>query len=304
MKKNFHIVVISFLFSVVLWIWISLSNDFYTTFNVPLKLIDFKKGLTSSSKLPRYVSVKVKAKGWKLIAARLGTESEFLVTASGDTGSKYINLYNYLSENQWLSSEMDVIDISPDTLSFNIQKVTHKKLKVEPDVEINFREGYGLATPIAVSPDSVIVNGPVNELQKMNSIPTSKIKLEDVNDKIEKRIELKKIPGITYLENSVALFFDIQKIVDMTIDNVNVNVLDVPKDRDVVLLPNKIAISVKGGVDILGKLTNDQFKAYVNYRDVVLDTLGAVIPKIEAPENVTVQYIKPEQLRYVIKKFN
>ncbi len=304
MKKNFHIIIISFLFSVVLWISISLSNDYFTTFRVPLRLVDFRQGFTSGSKLPRAISVRIKAKGWKIIAAKLGTESEFVVTASGDTGSKYINLYNYLSENQWLSSDMEVIDINPDTLSFNIQKVTHKKLKVDPDVDINFREGYGLAMQIYVSPDSVIVYGPVSELQSMNSIPTDKIKLEDVNDKIEKRVELKKIQGMTYTENSVSLSIDVQRIVDKTIDDVDVTVLDVPKDREVVLLPNKIAINIKGGIDILGKLTKDQFKAYVNYRDVVLDTLGGVIPKIEAPENVSVQYLKPDQLRYVIKKFN
>lgn len=304
MKKNLHIIIISFLFSAILWASISLSNDYYATFQIPLKLVDFQQGLTSGSKLPDKVSIKVKGKGWKLITAKLGSESEYVVTANGDTGRKYINLTNYLSENQWLSSDVEVIDISPDTLTFNIEKLTHKKLKIEPNVEVSFREGYGLASEVTILPDSEIVYGPVSELKNMNSISTELVKLDNVSDKIEMRVGLEKKSGMSFTDNSVILSMNVQRIVDKVFEGIPVNILDVPKDREVVLLPNKIDISVHGGIDILGKLTEDEFRAYVNYRDVVLDTLGGVIPSIETPKNVIIQYIKPDQLRYIIKKFN
>ena len=304
MKKNLHIIIISFLFSVILWASISLSNDYYATFQVPLKLVDFQQGLTSGSKLPEKVSIKVKGKGWKLVTAKLGSESEYVVTANGDTGKRYINLSNYLSENQWLSSDVEVIDISPDTLTFNIEKITSKKLKIEPDVEVSFRDGYGLATPVTVQPDSVVVHGPVSELKNMNTVPTVPIKLENLSDKLDMKINLDKKNGMSFSENSVLVTLNVQRIVDKVIEDVPVNILDVPADREVVLLPNKISIGIHGGIDILGKLTGDDFRAYVNYRDVVLDTLGGIIPKLESPGNVSIQYIKPDQLRYIIKKFN
>ena len=304
MKNNIHIIIISFLFSVVLWISVSLSNDYYSTFSIPLKLVDFRQGLTSGSKIPRDISVKVKGKGWKLVAAKIGAEPAFTVTVNGDIGNKNINLYNYLSENQWLSSDLEVIDITPDTLSVNIEKITSKRLKVIPDFDISFRQGYGIASKISVAPDSVVVYGPLSELKKMSSIQTENIRLSDISDKIARRVDLKNIQGMTYKENNVFVTIDVQRIVDRIIENVQVDVLDVPRDREVVLLPNKISISVRGGIDILGRLTNDQFKAHVNYRDVVLDSLGLISPKIKYPENISIQYIKPELLRYVIKKFN
>ncbi|HKJ82063.1 MAG TPA: CdaR family protein, partial [Ignavibacteriaceae bacterium] len=243
-------------------------------------------------------------KGWKLVTAKLGSESEYVVTANGDTGKRYINLSNYLSENQWLSSDVEVIDISPDTLTFNIEKITSKKLKIEPDVEVSFRDGYGFATPVTVQPDSVVVHGPVSELKNMSTVPTVPIKLENLSDKLDMKINLDKKNGMSFSENSVLVTLNVQRIVDKVIEDVPVNILDVPADREVVLLPNKINIGIHGGIDILGKLTGDDFRAYVNYRDVVLDTLGGIIPKLESPGNVSVQYIKPDQLRYIIKKFN
>ena len=304
MKKNLHIIIISFLFSVILWISISLSNDYYSTFRVPLKLVDFQQGLTSGSKIPKSLQIKVKGKGWKLIAEKIGAEPAFTVTANGDTGKRFINLYNYLSENQWLSSDLEVIDINPDTLALSIEKITSKKFKVVPDIDLSFRTGYGIASPITVVPDSVIAYGALSELKKMNSVKTKKISLSNLNDKIEIRVDLKNIQGMTYSDKNTLVTIDVQRIVDRNIDNVLVKVTGVPKDREVVLLPNKITIAVKGGIDILGRLTSDQFRAYVNYRDVVFDTLGGIVPKVESPDNVSIKYIKPEQLRYVIKKFN
>jgi YbbR domain-containing protein len=304
MKKNLHIIIISFLFSVILWISISLSNDYYSTFKVPLKLVDFKQGLTSGSKIPRSLQIKVKGKGWKLIAEKIGAEPAFTVTANGDTGKRFINLNNYLSENQWLSSDLEVIDITPDTLALSIEKITSKKFKIVPDINLSFRPGYGMASPITIVPDSVIAYGALSELKKMNFIQTEKINISDLNDKIAISVDLKSIQGITYSDKNTFVTIDVQRIVDRNIDDVPVNVTDVPKDREVILLPNKITIAVKGGIDILGRLTGDQFRAYVNYRDVVFDTLGGIVPKVEPPDNVSIKYIKPEQLRYVIKKFN
>ena len=114
MKKNLHIIIISFIFSVILWVSISLSNDYYATFDVPIKLVDFPSGYTTGSPLPESVSVKLKGKGWKLIAVDLGSESDYVIPVGKDTGKRNINLYNYLVENQWLSSDIEVINISPD----------------------------------------------------------------------------------------------------------------------------------------------------------------------------------------------
>ena len=74
-------------------------------------------------------------------------------------------------------------------------------------------------------------------------------------------------------------------------------------DRDIVFLPNKISVGVKGGIEFLGKVTPDQFKVSVNYRNIVSDTLGSIIPDVQLPTNLSLMYIKPERLRYIIKKY-
>ncbi len=304
MKKNLHIIIISFLFSIILWVSISLSNDYYATFNIPIKLIDFPDGFTTGTKLPSTVSVKLKGKGWKLIAATLTTESDYVVPVGKEVGRRTINLYNYLVENQWLSSDVEVINISPDTLTFYVEKIASKRMPIVPDINLKFKNGYGLASGMTIQPESTIVFGPEDYLRKLKSISTEKVEFEELDSKTTEQVSLEKLPGMNYSSPTIIINLDVQKIVDKTFDNVFVKVNDVPRDRDVVLLPNRINIGVRGGIDILGRLDSTRFKAYVNYREVVEDTLGSVAPVVSIPNNTTLIFIKPERLRYIIKKFN
>ena len=304
MKKNLHIVIISFLFSVILWISISLSSDYYTTFEIPLKLTNFPPGYATGSPLPGRISIKLKGIGWKLIAANLTSESDYTVPVGNESGKRTINLYNYQADNQWLSSEAEIINISPDTLSFYVEKITSKSIKIIPNLSLSFKNGYGLASKIKIQPDSTIVSGPASYVRNLEIIPTILYKFNKLNDQTVERVPLKSITGMTYKNNYTYVTLDVQKIVDKNFDNLPVKVIDVPRDRDVVLLPNRINIAVHGGIDILGKMDTTQFKAFVYYRDVVLDTLGSVKPHIKMPDNTSLLYIKPERLRYIIKKFN
>ena len=79
--------------------------------------------------------------------------------------------------------------------------------------------------------------------------------------------------------------------------------MDIPQGKEVVLLPNKIALNIRGGIEILGKLNENQFRAYLTYQELIQDTTGSVAPEIDLPENVSLQYLKPERLRYIIRSF-
>jgi hypothetical protein len=302
-KKNLHIIIASVIFSLILWGSVSLSKDYYVTIQLPVRITNFPEGYASGTRIPKIISIKIKGNGWKLIAVNLGTESEFQVPAGPDSGKKFINLYNYLSENQWLTSDMEVLEISPDTISFFVEKVIEKKLAVEPSLELNFSPGYGLASEIRINPESTLVTGPRSLLSSLKSIPTINRKFSNLDSRRTEIIELRNLPGMKYETGSIAVTLNVQKIVDKNFENLPVEVIDVPGDRDVVLLPNRVSIGVRGGIDILGRLNLDDFRAYVFYRDVVLDTIGSVTPRLETPQNIRLFFTRPERLRYIIKKF-
>lgn len=230
------------------------------------------------------------------------TKSEYNVSVE-DSGRISVNLYNFLSENQWLTSDIDVIDISPDTLSFYVEKDFMKKVSIIPDLDLKYKSGYGLATPVKILPESTTVYGPRSIVKNLTFVYTKRNYFKNLDDRSIESVPLEDLPGVIYKDAEVSVSLNVQKIVDKTFDDVNIRIIDLPVDRDVVLLPNKISVSVKAGIEILGRMSKDSIKAFVNYRDVVLDTLGSIIPRVTLPDNTVLEYIKPDKLRYIIKKF-
>ncbi len=303
MRKKLYIFIAAVLFAIIFWGSISLSGSYYANIDVALKLFDFPDGYTTGSNLPDNVSIKLKGEGWKLVTLNIGAESEYRVSVESDSGLKYVNLYNNLANNRWILSETEVIDINPDTIAFFVERIVSKKVPVLVDLGLEFKTGYGLASNILVTPDSVIVSGPVSIMKDLKKISTVRKSLSSLDNKKVVNINLPKTTGITYNSNLIEVALDVQRIVDKQFDNIPVDVLDVPQDISVVLLPNTVGCSVRGGVNVLGNLNEDQFKAYLFYSDIVSDTLGSVVPHLELPENTSLMFIKPERVRYIIKTF-
>jgi hypothetical protein len=305
MKKNLYVIFLSIAFSIILWVSISLSNDYNTNLVLPLKYINVPEGYVPVSPSSEKISIKVRGKGWNLLTAKITAQNDYFVDAGNEIKKKQIlDLGSFTTENTWLTSKLQVLEITPDTISFSFEKIGYAKLKIVPHLQLDFKTGYSLATDVAVTPESTIVSGPIQKVNVMVDVPTELLKVSNLSEKTEKIVELKNIPGLSFEDQTASVLLNVQRTVEQSFDEINVRVSDIPNDRDVVLLPNKINISLRGGIDVLGKLDKNKITASVDYRDVVLDTIGSVTPKVKIPSNTKLVYIKPDKLKYIIKKFN
>lgn len=303
MRKKINIFIASLIFAIILWGSISLSDVYYTNVDVKLALINLPEGYTTGTQLPEKIVIRVRGQGWKLLSINVGPETEFRVTLDKDSGSYRLNLEKYLETNRLLFSDIDIIKIYPDTINFFVERILTKKLPVVSGLELDFKPGYGLATDILLNPDSVLVSGPVSYLRKMEAIQTESSTFTSLDGKTQTEIGFPKMQGFSFSSNSVEATIDVQRIVDKQFEDIPVEVIDLPDGKEVVLLPNKIGIQVRGGIEILGKLKPGQFNAYVKYLTLVRDTTGSVKPEISLPKNVTLQFTKPDRLRYVIRSY-
>ncbi len=303
MKKNIPLIIISAVFAIILWGSITLSEEYYADVEIPLQLTDYSDEYAIGTELPKIITIKLRGQGWKLFSVNIGKDVSYNVSVKNEIGNQDIALMDYLTDNRWVLSEMSVIDIIPEKVAFSIEEKLTKRVSILPELIIDFKAGYGLAMPVKLEPDSVTITGPRSLVDSLSSVNTNIIKLSSLDKVVSKTIDFVKLPGTTFEKNFTTVHLDVQRIIDNQFDDIAVEILNVPPDRNVILLPNKVSCSVRGGIEILGKLDKDMIKAFIYYRDVVLDTLGSVIPKIELPENTELRFTKPERLRYVIKKF-
>ena len=303
MKNKIYIILLAFAFSIIVWISVTLSDQFFTSLNLPVKVVNNPNGYTYGNVNPENVTVRLKADGWQLLNLNLSSGNEFLVSADNDSGLILVDPFNEVSENNWLGSGVSIIDINPKTITFDVEKLSFKKLKVEPLTNISFSDGFGLATPIHIYPDSIFVSGPKDILASTAYLRTKTVSVSSLDRKVKIITNVDIPAGFDALQKQVELTFDVQKIVDKAFENIKVNIIDVPKDRSIVLIPNTISVNLRGGVNLLGKISSDQISADVHYGNIVLDTLGYVTPEIKFPQHTELLFTKPDELKYIIKKF-
>jgi YbbR domain-containing protein len=303
LKNKISIIIFSFLFSILIWGSVTLSEQFFSSADFKLKVVNQPAGYTTGILNPERISIKLKAKGWQLLTLYLTSPKEYFVSADNDSGVITTNLLDDIDENSWISSGITVTELNPRQVSFNVEKIKFKRLKVEAESDLTFSDGFGLATPVRVFPDSILVAGPSSLLDRISNIKTKVVQLSTLDNKTKIVAEIEEPTGFQLERNKVELTFDVQRIVEKSFDEVKVIINDVPDDRNVVLIPNTINCSLRGGINILGKINPNEISASINYRDIVYDTLGSLQPDIIIPNNTQLVFIKPVRLNYIIKKF-
>lgn len=303
MNKKIYIIIISGLFSITVWVSIALSDEYYSIYKLPIEVIDLPADYTIGNDLPQTITIRLKANGWKLMSFELGPSKYFYVSVKGDSGVVSTNLVANIENNPWFATGINILDINPKNVRIIVEPLAEKKLSVNPQLNIDFKDGYNLATKVLIEPDSVLVKGPANLIKTMAEFKTKEITLKKLDQKITLISELESLRGFETFPRNVKITLDVQRIVENTIGNIPVNVINKPANIDILLIPNIIDCTFRGGVNILGKITADSIIASVDYYEVISDTLGFIKPEIQVPADITLLSIKPDRLKYVIKKF-
>ncbi len=301
-KKIISITAI-FIFSIVLWGSVSLSYYYTTTITVPLRITNLPEGFIVGSATEKEVTINLRGEGWKLMSLFWGSKPDFKVPIGARYDGETYNLKDAIKENNWLDNNIQVFDISPTKMSFKIERIKEKKIKIYPDVNLSFKQDFILGSDISISPESVLVFGTRNRLDEFDSIPTVKKFYSNLESSVDEQIEIQPIDGLTYESIYCSLNFDVQKVADKTFDNLEVEITNTPPSRELLLFPNKLSLILRGGINILGKLQNDEIKASVDFRKVLQDTTGTIAPVLTIPKFLKVVEVKPEFLKYIIKKY-
>ncbi|MBN1639553.1 MAG: hypothetical protein JW866_11330 [Ignavibacteriales bacterium] len=301
-RKIISIISIS-LFSIFIWLYVSFTDSYYTTVKIPIEFTDVPSGYIVSSPSIREVTLSIQGKGWELAKLTLGGFREFIVSLDGKLGKQTILLLKQVDKNPWLTSSLSVIEISPRSIELTVEKIKSRKVQIKPILEIEYTPGFGQVSDVEVIPDSIIIKGPENIVDKIEFVETKKLSLDNISENIERHVELNKIQNISIPSDICRIKIEVQKIVDKEFDNVPVNIIDIPKGRDLIVIPNFVKLILRGGIKVLGEINTSEIEVYVSFFHALDDTTGALIPLVNLPENVTLIDITPLKLQYIIKQF-
>lgn len=303
MKPKLLTILLASLFSVILWVFVSFSNDYTTTFKVPIEFTNVKEGNSLRSQSNSEISLTIKGQGWSLAQIAFGPETIFKISTNENVGIQNYNVRDAVGENTWLSSSIQVVLISPLEITSSVERLNYKTVPIVADISIEISEGYGLVSKVKLTPDSVKLSGPQSLINTIKSISTEKYEFENSDESISAPLKLKSIKHINFENDITNIDFVVQKIADKTFYDIPFSIVNVPNLRELDLFPPNIDVTLRGGLENLGIQTMEGISAVVDFNDAFRDTLGFVKPQVTIPEFTTLTNVKPNTLKYIIKQY-
>ncbi len=303
MKKKILTISLISVFSILLWVFVSLSHDFFTTANFPVEFINVPKGYVLSNLSDEFVSISLKGEGWLLGQILFGRSPKFVIDINDRKGKLKIVTKNFINTNGWLSSNLQIIEIAPPIITLKVVRSAEKIVKINSaNIHFAAKDGYIASLPLELQPESVSVLGPQAKVKKLKEVFTEPENLADLQKTTSLIVKLKPIKDIIYSRQTVRATIKIEKIADKTFTDIPVKVVKVPYGRKLEVFPPKIKISLRGGLNQLAQLKSAQIKAFIYYSQALKDTTGALSPKIVVPDNLELLTIEPKKLKYIIKR--
>ncbi len=291
------------MFAVALWVYISLNQSYSIDLSVPLE-VKTGKSQAVTEDIPSSIDVTIKGRGWELLSALISKDLKYTLDLSKVKRDSRIATEQLIRDRINLKPNLTIESISPDTINVEFDRILEKIVPVKSNIRVNLKEGYAIVGSPKLTPDSVKISGAASIVSRVKNIPTESRSFDEANTTLSGTIALKDtLPNsLKYDVKFVDFRYNIQLSAEKTLDEISVNVKAVPEDKEVLLVPPKISVSIRGGVDQLAKVTISDITARIDFDAIESDTLGFVVPEIVIPDDTHLLKSEPQKLQYIIKK--
>ncbi len=302
MKRNIIIIIVSFIFALALWLYISLSDNYIVNLSVPINL-KLSQRQALASELPSAIDITLKGKGWDLLTVILGHKPVYNLDLSNFKRNVKISPISDLKSIIGIPEHITILNVYPDTLDIIFDNIIEKYLKVKNNINVIPKEGYIIVGNPKIEPDSVKVYGANSILMKLKNIPTEFLTIENVSQKFSKVVNLKDtLTNLIQIEpKTVTVSYNIELLAEKKLEGIDVSVKDLPADKEVVLIPPKIDLIFRGGVNQLTKLKEEDVSVTIDFKLLEKDSTGFVTPDIRIPVDYYLIKYEPDQFQYIIK---
>lgn len=294
----------SFLLAIGLWVYVSMNSQYTTIVDLPL-FVNLPENRAIETPIPQTIRAQVRGAGWQLFNLNFSFPPRCVVTISEEMLQRDQTTFKLtrkvLEQGIQLPAKVEPLGFIPDTLAFLVGTVSRKRVPIYPVLDITLQKGFINTGIPHVEPDSVDIMGNRNILEHVDFWKTEPITLEDLYKPASITARLSDSLGnIVQLSRSVvSVYLDVQQIAEMTFNNVPVELLSAPANNNILLQPSTISLTVRGGINQISILNQNDIKVYVDYADIVQNTTGILTPRVTLPADISVLNMGPPRIRYV-----
>lgn len=303
-SKRYHIVIASVVFAVATWISVNLRSDYTVVRQIPVVVENVRAGKALKYPVPKSITVHFRGTGWALSGLYLSSDVKYFIDGSSIGSDNFTVTGRDLLEHIKLPVSLQVVEVKPETLILALEDYKEKRVPVLPHIAADYREGYGQVGATRVTPESVTIGGTKRIVESVTEWPTSFRKFDNLRSPVDIELPLEEPSNysITLFRESVRLQINVQPFAEKAFPGIRITASGVPPGREVIFIPSRMDLIVRGGIEQLSRVASTDFQATVDYQNLLEDSVGTVNPGIIAPPDVKVISRKPARFQFIIRK--
>jgi len=275
-RKRILLFSVFLMISATIWLLNAMSKNYTSIIEYPLVYTDFPEDKVSVGEMPGHLDLQINAHGYALLRYKLFRKpvpisfnvSEYNLNRGQDSSSAYI-LTRYLRDpiSRQLPSELQLLDIAPDTLHFRFAGRVTRMVKIKPDFSYTIVNQFTIKDKIKLVPDSVEVSGPDLILDTMAYVYTQHLNLGELTRNYSDKVRLKQIAELTYNVSKANCSIELERFTELQV-TVPIEVLNLPDSILLQTFPSNIKINCKVGLSKYERTESFPFRAAVDYEDI------------------------------------
>lgn len=295
--------------SIIIWLLNALSKNYTTEISYPITYSKFPENKVLVSDVPDHLRLKVNAHGYALLSYKLTNRpiplsfhvtSLTMNTLNGDTSRMYL-LTRYERERvaRQLPSELQLLEISPDSLIFRFATEVSRMIPVQPDINFVPGRNFTLKNGVEISPDSVRVTGPDIYVDTLRSISTKNLGLGTLEKSYKGMLQLKKIPRLSFDTDRVECNIDLEKMTEVQV-MVPVQISGLPDSLRMQTFPQEVRITGRIGLSKYERIVPEAFWAEVDYRETLENKSRLQVQLKTKPADLSGVTFYPQTVEYLL----
>ena len=300
-NKKINVFVLFLALSFIILLFTKLSKEYTNTIAFDIEKINVpKENIILNDSL--VLNITLKTHGFKWLTYYF-SKPKIKIDFSKDVYEKdAVYVWHKTSaylENTQFNKQVELLNITPDTLFFRYGVHMVKKVPVKLISDLKFNLGYDVSGDIILEPDSVVVIGPESVVKNIHKIETTKASFADIKSDISETIKLKQPENskdITISNSKVLLKAKVEKFTEGTL-KIPVTIINEPENLKINYFPKELNVSYYVSLSNFNDITASNFKVVCDYNKLGSNQ-SFLIPEVvkypEAVKNVKLNYNRVE----------
>ncbi|NEV93113.1 hypothetical protein G3567_02985 [Psychroflexus sp. YR1-1] len=301
-KRNYKAFFFFLGFTLLIWIFVQMSKTYEHEVELTFQLKEIPQHMVFENKT-KTVSVQVEQTGFKILSITLFNST---LDLNFDQLDSLDNAYTYSLEanTSKIAQSLDLseraLEIKEEKLSFDPYKLSTKKLRIKPNIQVNFNKGYDSIADFIFDPPFVEVSGNDSILKTLEYITTKEKILKEVSDTIQGEIKIQKIDSVSirYLVETVNFTLPVVKFTGGSFE-IPIHLENDSLANELVIFPKTVKVNFTTSLSNYERIDESGFRVIAKYEP---DENFMFLDLVKQPKQVKSVSLENYKVDYLIKK--